>query len=162
MRTMLIHRSAIIETKHAAHLLVELTCGVFAFLYGLQIGTGEIIAVVGVGGAPAQSVGPGAELHIKTILHGLIGVVSATPVAYYHTIKLPICLQNLIESVLIMTIMLIAIEIVCTHNGPGLTLLYCSLEGWQIDFVKSTVAHLDIDLVAIFLIVVQTIVLHAR
>ena len=161
VRTMAVHRGAIEESQHATHLLVELTCGVFAFLYGLQIGTGEIIAVVGVGGAPAQSVGPGAELHVESVPHSLVGVVGSTPVAHHHSVEVPVVLQNLVQGVMVMAVVLVAIQVVCAHDGPCLALLNGSLESRQIDFVQGTVAHLHVHLMAIFLVVVQTIVLHA-
>ena len=162
VRTMAVHRGAIEESQHAAHFFIQFASGIFAFLNGFQIRHGKIIVIISVAGSHSESIRPRAKLHIKSILHGLIGVVSATPVAYHHTIKLPVGLQYLVQGVLVMAVVLIAIEIVCTHNGPCLALLYCSLEGRQIDFVQGTVAHLDVDLMAIFLIVVQTIVLHAR
>ena len=60
-----------------------------------------------------------------------------------------------------MAVVLVAIQVVCAHDGPCLALLNGSLEGRQIDFVQGTVAHLHVHLMAIFLVVVQTIVLHA-
>ena len=60
-----------------------------------------------------------------------------------------------------MAIVLVFIQIVGAHDAPGLSLGHSSLEGWQIDLVQGTVGDDNIHLMTIFLIVVQSVVLHA-
>ena len=59
-----------------------------------------------------------------------------------------------------MAIVLVLIEIVGAHDSPCPTLLHSSLEGRQIDFMKSTIADDDIHLMTVFLVIVQGIVFH--
>ena len=60
-----------------------------------------------------------------------------------------------------MTVMLVLIEVIGTHDAPGSSLLYGGTEGWQVDLMQGTVADDDVHLMTIFLVVVQTIVLYA-
>ena len=60
-----------------------------------------------------------------------------------------------------MTIVLVLIEVVGTHDAPSPTLLHSGFEGRQIDFMEGTVADDDVHLMTVLLIVVQTVVLHA-
>ena len=55
--------------------------------------------------------------------------------------------------------MLAANLIISTHNAPGTTLFYCSLECRQIDFIQSTVAKIHINMSAPQFLIVQRIVL---
>ena len=86
--------------------------------------------------------------------------MTTAPVADDDTIVLPVALQDLVEQNAIVTIVLIFVEIVGTHDAPSACLSDGSLESGQIDFVKGTVGDDHIHLMAIFLIVVQGIVLH--
>ena len=119
-----------------------------------------MITIVGIGAPHGQSVGPGSELKIEPIGDGLVGIVTATPIADDHTVEAPVLFQYLVEQDAIMTIVLVPIEVIGTHDGPCPTLCHRCLEGRQVDLVESTVAHDDIHLMAILLIVVQGIVLH--
>ena len=59
-----------------------------------------------------------------------------------------------------MTIVLVFVEVIGAHDGPGTSLLYSSFEGGQVNLVQGTVADDDIYLMTVFLIIVQCIVLH--
>ena len=87
--------------------------------------------------------------------------MTAPPVGYYHAIVLPVALQYLVQHDIIVAIVLVFIQIVGTHDAPGTGLGNGSLEGRQINFVQGSVADDDIHLMAILLVVVQGIVLHA-
>ena len=164
---MVVHGSAEVEAKHAAHLLVEglqqvgtaLSC---SFTDELLVGLSHVVGVVGIGTSHGQSVGPRAELHVESVEDGLLGIVAAAPVRYDHAVVLPVALQDAVQHHLIMTIVLVFIEIVGTHDAPCLALSDSSTEGRKIDFVQSAVANYDIDLMAVLFVVVQGIVLHAR
>ena len=56
--------------------------------------------------------------------------------------------------------MLVLIEIIGTHYSPSLALLHRCFKGWEIDFAKGAVAHYNVYLMAILLVIVQSIVLH--
>ena len=60
-----------------------------------------------------------------------------------------------------MTVMLVLIEVIGTHDAPGSSLLYGGTEGRQVDLVQGTVADDDVHLMTILLVIVQTVVLHA-
>ena len=163
---MLVHRGAEVEAQHATHLLVERLQQVGLALAGglvdeLLVGLGHVVGVVGIGAAHGEPVGPRAELHVESVEDGFLGVVAATPVAHHDAIELPVALQNLVEHHAIMTIVLVVVEVVGTHDAPGLALGDGGTEGGQIDFMKCAVAHHDVHLMAILLVVVQRVVLHA-
>ena len=124
---MLAHRGAEVEAQHAAHLLVERLQQVGLALAGglvdeLLVGLGHIVGVVGIGAAHGETVGPRAELHVESVEDGFLGVVAATPVAHHDAVELPVALQNLVEHHAIMTIVLVVVEVVGTHDAPGLAL----------------------------------------
>ena len=85
--------------------------------------------------------------------------MAAAPVANHHAVETPVLLQNLVQHGGVVTVVLVLVQVVGTHNGPGATLLHSSLEGRQIDLVQRTVAHNHVHLMAILLVVVQGIVL---
>ena len=119
-------------------------------------------SVIGVAGAPGQTVGPAAKLHVQAVLDSHLGVVGTTPVAHHHAVILPVTLEYLIEGVLVLATVLVLIEVIGAHDAPGVTLLDSSLKGGQVNLTQGTVAHDDVDLMAILLIVVQTEVLDTR
>ena len=80
------------ETQHAAHLVVKLFLTVFARLYALLVGIGQVISVVSLGFTCCKAVGPGAEFHIEAVLNSLIGIVRTAPVTYHYAVKLPVVL----------------------------------------------------------------------
>ena len=157
---MAVHGGAEVEAQHAAHLLVELLRRIASAEDAALVGKGQVVAVVGVGGALAQAVGPRAHLQVQPVADGLIGVVTAAPVADDHAVELPVVLQDLVKKDVVMTIVLVLIEVVGAHEAPGLALLNGGAEGGQVDLVKGAEAHLHVHLVAIFLVVVQGVVLH--
>ena len=55
--------------------------------------------------------------------------------------------------------MLVVIEIVGTHDGPHIALGHGCVEGGEINLVQGAVTDLHIHLIAIFLAVVECIVL---
>ena len=118
IRTLAVHGGTIEEAQHTAHLVVKLAGAVLAFLYTFYIRSGHEVIVIGIGSTHGKSVGPGAKFHVKSVLHSLVGIVSTTPVAHHHTVKLPVTLQNLVESPLIVAVMLVLVEIIGAHDGP--------------------------------------------
>ena len=161
VRLLLVHRGAEEEAQDAAHLLVQFLCGVFTIEDCLLVLLGEVIHIVGVRSTHREAVRPGAELHIESVLDSLVQVVRSAPVAYDNTVETPVLLQYLAQRVLVVTIVLILVEIVGTHHAPGFTLLDGSLEARQIYFMQGSVAYDDVHLMAVLLIVVQTVMLHA-
>ena len=160
MRAVAVHRRAIVEAEHAPHFVVELFRGVFAFVDALQIGVGKVVVVVGIAGPHRQSVGPRPELHVESVPDGLLRVVGSSPVAHHHAVKLPVAFQYLVECPLVMAVVLVLVEVVGPHDGPCLALLHSGLEGRKIDFMQGAVADDDIHLMAVFLVVVEAVVLH--
>ena len=104
-----LHRRAVEQAQHTAHLFVELLRGVLSLKNSLFVGFGHVIAVVGIGLAHRQTVGPGAELEVESVFHGFVGIVTAAPVADDHTVEGPVALQNLVQEDVIMTIVLVLI-----------------------------------------------------
>ena len=134
-----VHRRTIEQSEHAAHLVVEFLRRVLTLLDQLLVGIGHKVEIIGIGLAHRQSVGPRTELQVESVLDGLFGVVTATPVGDDHTIVLPITLQDLVEHNIIVTIVLVLIEVVGAHDTPCATLSDGSLEGRQVDLMESTV-----------------------
>ena len=60
-----------------------------------------------------------------------------------------------------MAVVLVLVEVVSAHHAPSLSFLHGCLEARQIDFVEGPVTDNDVDLMAVFLVVVEAIVLHA-
>ena len=161
LRLVAVHGGTIEQAQHAAHLLVELAGGVLALLDERLVGLGHVVEVIGIGLAHGQPVGPGAELEVEPVDDGLLGVVAAAPVADDNAVELPLALEYLVERGGVMAVVLVLIEVVGAHDAPGSALLDGSLEGGQIDFVEGAVADHYIHLVAILLVVVEAVVLHA-
>ena len=161
VRTVRIHGGAIEEAQYAAHLFIQFLGGVFTFLDTFYIWYGKVVIIVGIAGTHGQSVRPCAELYVEPVLHGLVGIVCASPVAYHYAVIFPVALQNLVQSPLVMAVVFVLVEIVCTHDSPSLTFLYSSLEGWEIDFMEGTVAHDDVYLMTVFLLVIEAVMLYA-
>ena len=163
---MLVHRRAEVEAQHASHLLVECFHEVGLALAGglvdeLLVRLCKIVGVVGVGASHRQSVGPCSELHVESVEDGLFGVVTAAPVAHDDSVEAPVAFQDTVQRDIIMAVVLVVVEVVGTHDAPRLALGDGGTEGRQIDFVESAVANHHIHLMAILLVVVQRIVLHA-
>ena len=156
------HRGAEVEAQHAAHLLVEFAGGEFAFLDEFLVGQGQVVSIVGVACTPCQAVGPTAELHVQAVLDGLLGVVGSSPVADDHTVILPVAFQYLVECVLVVAAVLVLVQIVGTHDAPGVALLNGGLECGQVDLAQGAVTDDDIDLMTVLLIVVQAEVFDTR
>ena len=161
VRFVTVHGGAIEQSQHAAHLVVEFLGGVLALHNLLLVSLGQIVAVVGIGLTHGQSVGPSTELEVESVLHSLVGIMTAAPVADHYAVEAPILLQNLVEHGGVVAVVHTLIQVVGTHDGPCPTLLNGSLEGWQIDFVQGAIANHHVYLVAILLVVVQCIVLYA-
>ena len=85
----------------------------------------------------------------------------ASPVAYHYAVIFPVALQNLVQCPLVVAVVFVLVEIVCAHDSPSLTFLYSSLEGWEIDFMEGTVAHDDVYLMTVFLLVIEAVMLYA-
>ena len=87
--------------------------------------------------------------------------MTATPVGDDDTVEAPVVLQDLVQKSGIMTVVLVLVEVVGTHDSPCASFLHGSLEGREVDLVEGTVGYLHIHLMTVFLVVVQGIVLHA-
>ena len=149
-----VHGSAEMETQHAAHLLIEFTSGVCAIKDSLLIHIGKEIGTVGIGFAHGQAVGPSAEFKVETVFNSLVGVVCATPVAHHYPIISPLAFENIVEEDFVVAVVLILIEIVSAHQSPSSALFNGGFKCREVDFAQSAVAHDNIHLVAVFLIVV--------
>ena len=155
------HGGAVVQAQHATHLVVELAGGVLAAHDAGAVGHGHVIHVVGVLGPGAQAVGPRAKLHVETVFHSLVGIVSAAPVAHHHAVVVPLALEQVDEQVAVVAVVLVAVEVVGAHQAPGVTALDGGLKGRQVDLAQGAVAHGHVHLEAVFLVVVQGKVLHA-
>lgn len=88
-RLLRIHRRAENQAQHPARLVVERRRRCLAFAQHVEIGSGQIVIVIGVAGSPAQAVGPRTELHVETVLCGLLRVVNAAPIGDDHPRRTP-------------------------------------------------------------------------
>ena len=160
IRLVTVHRSAIEQAQYTAYFFVEFLCSELPFLDEAFVSLCHVVVVVGIGGPHRQTVCPRAEFEIETVSDGFLCVVAAAPVADDHAIETPVVLQNLVQEDIIMTIVLVFVEVIGTHDGPSTALLHGSLEGGQINLVEGTVADNDIHLMTILFIIVQRIVFH--
>ena len=83
------------------------------------------------------------------------------PVTDHHAVILPVAFQNLVERILVLTAVLILVEVVRSHDAPGVAFLDGGLKGWQVNLTQGAVAHDHVDLMAVFLVVVKAEVLDA-
>ena len=160
-RLVAFHGGAVEKAQHTAHLLVQLLSSIFSFPDKLLVRKRHIVVVVCVGCTHGETIGPRTELKVESVLDSLLSIVTSAPVAYYHTVKTPVLLQNLVEHGGVVAVVHTLIEVVGTHDGPCPTLLNGSLEGRQINLVQSAVAYYHVNLMAILLVVVQRVVLYA-
>ena len=160
IRTLAVHVGAEHQAQHTAHLLVKFLSGVLALGQQFPVWRSKVIIIVSIGGAHRKTVCPCSELKVKTVGDSLLGVMCTAPVANHHTVEAPLLLQYLVQQYVVVTVMLVLIEIIGTHYSPCLALLHGSLEGREIDFAKGAVAHYNVHLMAMLLVIVQSIVLH--
>lgn len=118
-----VHRRAENQPQHPARLVVERRRRSLALAEHIEVGGGEVIVVVGVAGTPAQTVGPRTELHVETVLGGLLRVVRAAPVGDDHAVEGPVAFQNVVQQVAVVAAMLSLVFIVGAHDGPCAALL---------------------------------------
>ena len=156
-----VHRRAENQPQHPARLVVERRHRSLALAEHIEVGGGEVVVVVGVAGSPAQAVGPRTELHVETVLGGLLRVVRAAPVGDDHAVEGPVAFQNVVQQIPVVTAMLSLIFIIGAHDGPCTALLDSCLEGREVDFVQRTVVDRDIDAVAVRLLIIEREMLHA-
>ncbi len=86
--------------------------------------------------------------------------MGSTPVTHHHAVILPVTLEYLIEGVLVLTAVLALVQVVRSHDAPSMAFLNGGLKCGQINLTHSAVTHDDIDLMAVFLVVVEAEVLH--
>ena len=120
-----------------------------------------MICVIDIALPFGESVGPGAVFEVKPVGNGLGCDLHAAPVADDRSVESPFTLENVIEQILVVAAMLVLVQIVRTHYGPGTSFLYGSLEGRQVNLVQGPVIHVDIHGMAMRLLIVQGIMLHA-
>ena len=159
-RAIAVHRCAENQTKHTASLVVEFLSAHFARMKEFKIWVGKEIAVVGILLAQFQPVCPAAVFQVETVGYGLVGVVGTAPVAHHHSVESPFVLQDIVEDILVVAQVLVAIQVVGTHNGPSLCLGNCGLECRQVNLIESTVVDNHVGGVAVHLVVVKGKVLH--
>ena len=92
-----LHSGAEEQAQHAAHFFIQFLRAVFPRFDGLLVGLSHVVTIVGISASHCQTVSPGAELQVKTVLHSLIGIVATAPVGDDHTIESPVLLQYLIK-----------------------------------------------------------------
>ena len=160
-RFLRIHRRAENQPQHPAGLVVERGRRSLALAQHVEIGSGQIVVVIGVAGSPAQTVGPRPELHVETVLGGLLRVVDAAPVGDDHPVERPVAFENVVQQILVVAAMLALIFIVGAHDRPGTALLDGRLEGRKVNLVQRPVTDLNVDAVAVHLLIIQREVLHA-
>ena len=161
IRPLAVHIGAHHQPQHPSRFLIKFAGREFSLIDELTVGLCHIIVVIGIGSAHGESVGPGAELQVESVFHRLKGVVRTTPVADHHAVEAPLLFQDAVEQHLVMAVVLILIEVVGPHDSPGATLGDSGMEGRQVDFAKRAVADDDVDLMTVFLVVVERVVLHA-
>ena len=83
------------------------------------------------------------------------------PIGYHNAVEAPLAFQDVAEQTLVMAVVLIIIKVVGTHESPYMSFGNGSLECRKIYFVKSTVVNDDIDLIAVFFVIVQSEMLYA-
>ena len=150
------------ETQHTASLVVDNLHWHLTLASLLKISCAEVIVVITEAiSLGSESVGVATHLKVKTELDSLVGVVACTPVGDDCAIEAPLALEDLVQETLIVRYVLILILVVAAHEAPCVTLLDCSLERTEIEFIESSVGNLDIDMTTELLLVVEHIVLDA-
>ncbi len=156
-----VHRCAEYQAKHAARLVIEglgvgLTLGEH-----VEVGTGQVIVVIGIAGAVAEPVGPAAKLQVEPVDDGLGSVMGASPVAYHHPVEAPFTLEDVVEHPLVVAEVLVLVIVVGSHYRPRATLLDSCLESGQVDFIEGAVIDYHVGGVAVDLLVVEGVMFHA-
>ena len=154
------HRRTKHQTKNTPHFIIQFAHTVFPFTQAFQIGRSHVIVVVCIARSPIKTVRPTTEFHIQSVFYRLLGIVYASPVGNDYSVKAPLFLQYLFQQVLIMATMFIFILIVRSHKRPYLTLLHSRLESRQVDFMQSSVIYLYIDMIAVYLLIVESKMFH--
>ena len=88
--------------------------------------------------------------------------MASAPVADNDAVEAPLTLEYVHKDALVVAEVLVIVEVVCTHHGPGPALLHRCLEGGQVDFVEGAVVQVHVHGVTVDLVVVQREVLHAH
>ena len=101
----------------------------------------------------------GTELHVQTILHGVVGSGVHAPVGHGYTVKLPVTFQYLVDQHVVGAAGLVVVEVIGTHYCPYLAFFHGSLEGGEVNLVQRTVAYHHIVVFAESLFIVQRKVL---
>ena len=86
--------------------------------------------------------------------------MNTSPVGDDNTVETPFAFQYVVQEVLVMATVLILIQVVGTHDGPGISFLNGRLEGGQVDFIEGTVVYDDVGRVAVYFLVVECIMFH--
>ena len=158
---MLVHCGTEEKTQNAAHFVVQFAFRIFPFTNESLVGISQIIVVVSIGLSHGQSIGPCTKFQVQSVFDSLFCIVSATPIGDNHAIELPIAFQNLIEQNVVVAVVLIAIEVVSSHDTPSMTLCNRCTESRKIDFMERTIVNYYVHLMSKILIIVQCIVLDA-
>ena len=149
------------EAQHTAHFVVQLPRRHPALLDELQVRQSQIVVVVSIRGAVAQSVRPASELQVDAVGDGLTGIVYAAPVGNDRAVEAPLAFQDFIQQAGILSAVFALVKIVGAHDAPSLSLLHGGLEGGQVNLVERAVVHDDVGVVAVHFVVIQRIVLDA-
>ena len=160
-RLVCVHRSAECQSEHPADLLVKALLAELSGKDSLLVGLCKIICIIYAFTCRHLLADPCSELHVKSSEHSLLGVMAACPVGHHHTVKPPLPFQDVVDQIAVMAAVRASEKVVARHHAPCATFLYSHFEGRKIDLPQSTLAHLDVSLVAMPLLVVAGIVLHA-
>ena len=160
--TVAVHAGPENQAQDPLHAGIQFFGTDFTLPDGFLIRIGQIVTVVGIGLSHGKAIGPGTVFQVHAMLGGLEGVVHAAPVADHHAVKAPFPAEDLVQQDLVGAQVLVVIEVVGSHHGPGVALLDRRLEGRQIDLIQGTVVHDGVRDMAVHLAVVQGEMFHAH
>ena len=160
-RTITVHCRTENKTKYPANLVIQFGSTYLTRFDTLKIRICKIIIVVSIAGTTGKSVRPTAELQIKSVGDCLIGIMSSTPVAHHDTVESPFAFQDIVQQIFIVTAMLVLVQIIRSHDAPGMSFLNSRLKGRKINLVKRTVVDYNIRCMTIYFVVVQCKMFYA-
>ena len=159
-RLVSVHRCPEDDTQHSAYPVVQTF---FTELTGkdtLLIRTCKIIYVIYTFSCRHLLSYLGTELDIKTSEHSLPGVMCSSPVRHHKSVKSPLAFQDIVDQIAVVAAVSASEKVIAGHDAPCASFLHSHFKGRKIDLAESSLADLDVGLVAVTFLIVEGIMLH--
>ena len=104
----------------------------------------------------------GVHLEIEAGVGRRRGRVRRAPVARHEPVEAPLVAQHAVEQLLVLAHVLAEGDVVRAHQGADVPLLDGGLERREVDLVQRAVVNVDVDRVAVELLIVEDVMLRLR